>query len=199
VVARCKEIAYTAKDQGRSEAWTTDVNLYTVSSGGGTPSVITATNKGADQNPVYSPDGRFIAYASQARAGFESDRFRLMVYDRTGKSSRELLPAWDRNADVYMWAPDMSALYVQTTDAARDKLFRVAFERGTAGSSLLKATAPPRSSPTTTTPRSRCRRMARPSCGRATQRKIPRRSTPRQSRQRARSPRTPSRTRTARW
>ena len=52
------------------------------------------------------------------------------------------LPSWDRNADAYMWAPDMSALYVQTTDAGRDKLYRVAFERGTAGSSLLKPTAP---------------------------------------------------------
>ncbi len=137
-----REIAYTAKDQGRADAWTTDVNVYTIPSAGGTPVVITASNKGADQNPVYSPDGHFIAYASQARAGFESDRFRLMVYDRSGKTSRELLPSWDRNADAYFWAPDMSALYVQTTDAGRDKLFRVTFEQGTAGASLLKPEAP---------------------------------------------------------
>jgi dipeptidyl aminopeptidase/acylaminoacyl peptidase len=137
-----REIAYTAKDQGRNDATSTDVNLYTVAATGGTPVVITSSSKGADQNPVYSPDGRWIAYASQARAGFESDRWRLMIYERSGKASRELLPTWDRNADAYVWAPDMSAIYVQTTDAGRDKLYRFAFERGTAGSSLLKPTGP---------------------------------------------------------
>ncbi|MDB4878144.1 MAG: ptpA 2 [Gemmatimonadetes bacterium] len=136
------ELAYTAKDQGRNDATTTDLNLYTVSSAGRTPVVITAANKGGDQNPVYSPDGRFIAYASQARAGFESDRWRMMVYNRADRTSRELLPTWDRNADAYFWSPDMNALYVQAVDAGRTKLYRILFERGTAGASLLKATAP---------------------------------------------------------
>jgi dipeptidyl aminopeptidase/acylaminoacyl peptidase len=123
------ELAYTAKDQGRTDAWTTDVNVYTVSVNGGAPVVITAANKGADQNPVYSPDGRFIAYASQARAGFESDRWRLMLYDRSTKRARELFATWDRNADAYFFAPDMSAIFVQTTDAARDKLYRFMLTR----------------------------------------------------------------------
>jgi len=125
-----RELAYTAKDQGRADATSTDVNVYTISSSGGAPTVITAANKGADQNPVYSPDGRYIAYASQARAGFESDRFRLMVYNRAEKTSQELLPGWDRNADAYVWSPDMSGILVQTTDAGRDKLFRATFARG---------------------------------------------------------------------
>ena len=137
-----REMAYTAKDQGRSDAWSTDLNVYLVAVSGGAPTVITTANKGADQNPVYSPDGRFIAYASQRRAGFESDRWRLMLYDRSTKDVRELLPTWDRNADAYFFAPDMSAIYVSTTDASRDKLYRFTFERGTAGSSLLKPTAP---------------------------------------------------------
>ena len=137
-----KEIAYTAKDQGRNDATTTDLNVYTIPSTGGSAKVITATNKGGDQNPVYSPDGRWIAYASQARAGFESDRWRLMVYQRATGDARQLLPAWDRNADGYFWAPDMHAIYVATTDAGRDKLYRFPFEVGTAGSSLLKPMAP---------------------------------------------------------
>ena len=120
-----RELSYTAKDQGKSDAVTTDVNLYTVPAAGGAPTVITAANQGADQNPVYSPDGKFIAYASQARAKFESDRWRLMVYDRANKTSRELLPTWDRNADGYIWSPDMSSVLVATTDAFRDKLYRV--------------------------------------------------------------------------
>ena len=135
-----RELAYTAKDQGRNDAVSTDVNVYSVPASGGAPTILTATSRGADQNPVYSPDGKFIALASQARAGFESDRWRLMIYDRSAKTMRELLTDWDRNADAYIWAPDMSALYVQTTDAGRDKLYRVALERGTAA--LVKGTAP---------------------------------------------------------
>jgi dipeptidyl aminopeptidase/acylaminoacyl peptidase len=120
-----RELAYTAKDAGREEAWSTDVNVYTVPVSGGEPTVITAANRGADQNPVYSPDGRFIAYASQERAGFESDRWRLMFYDRSTKRARELLPTWDSNADVYGFAADNSALFITTVDRGRDKLFRV--------------------------------------------------------------------------
>lgn len=119
------EIAYTAKDAGREEAWSTDVNVYTVPVAGGAPTVITASSKGADQNPVYSPDGRFIAFASQARAGFEADRWRLMFYDRTSRSTRELVPAWDRNAESYFFAPDSRTLFVGTGDRGRDRLFRI--------------------------------------------------------------------------
>ncbi|NUO63145.1 MAG: S9 family peptidase [Gemmatimonadaceae bacterium] len=122
-----REITYSAKDQGRADAWTTDINLYTVTADASAPAqVITASNRGADQNPVYSPDGRYIAYQSQARGGFESDRQRLMLYDRAAKTSRELLPSWDRNADSYFFAPDSRAIYVATTDHSRDKLYRVA-------------------------------------------------------------------------
>ena len=135
-----REVAYTAKDQGRADAWSTDVNVYTVAADGGTPVVITAANKGADQNPVYSPDGRYLAYASQARGGFESDRFRLMLYDRTMKRSAELLPRWDRNADAYFWSPDSKTIFVQTTDAGRDKLYRAALTLSPTGT--MSATTP---------------------------------------------------------
>ena len=135
-----REIAYTAKDQGRAGATATDLNVYIVSTIAGAPVAITSTNKGADQNPVYSPDGRFIAYASQARPGFESDRWRLMIYSRTDKRSRELLTAWDRNADGYFWAPDMNAMFVETTDAGREKLYRVGLS--SASPTSLNATAP---------------------------------------------------------
>src|SRR2546423_4593193 len=137
-----QEMTYTAKDAGRADAWSTDVNLYVVPTSGGAPTVITAANLGADQNPVYTPNGRFIAYASQRRAGFESDRWRLMLYERATKTTRELLPSWDRNADAYFFAPDMSALYVNTTDAGREKLYRFALEQGTAGAGLVKPRGP---------------------------------------------------------
>jgi len=119
-----REIAYTAKDQGRAEAWTTDVNVSVVPVAGGTPTVITRSNTGADVNPVYSPDGKYIAYGSQRRGGVESDRMRLMLYDRARRTAVEALPTWDRNADGYAFAADGKAVYVATTDKGRDKLYR---------------------------------------------------------------------------
>nr|MDQ6872643.1 hypothetical protein [Gemmatimonadota bacterium] len=120
-----RELAYTAKDQGREDAWSTDLNLYVVPVTGGPATAITSANRGADQNPVYSPDGRTILYGSQARAGFESDRFRLMAYDRASRTSRELLPNWDRNADSYAFSPSGDVIYLNTVDASRNKLYRI--------------------------------------------------------------------------
>ena len=51
--------------------------------------------------------------------GFESDRQRLMAYDRAAKTSRELLPGWDRNADVYAFSPKGDAMAFGWTRSAR--------------------------------------------------------------------------------
>ncbi len=51
---------------------------------------ITAENKASDSTPLYSPDGKYIAYRAQQRPGYESDRFRLMLYDRKTGEKNEL-------------------------------------------------------------------------------------------------------------
>ena len=130
-----RELAYTAKDQGRADAWTTDVNLYTVPASGGAPTVITAANKGADQNPVYSPDGRFIALRVAGARRLRVGSVALDALQSRRQDDRaSCCPTWDRNADAYFWSPDMSAFYVQTTDAgARQAVSRRA-RRGAARS-----------------------------------------------------------------
>lgn len=121
-----RELAYTAKDQGRDDAWSTDINIYTVPATGGAATVITKENTGADVNPVYSPDGKLILYQSQERAGFEADIGRLMAYDRTARRSQRLSSSWDRNADSYAFSPSGDGIYIQTIDASRLKLYRLA-------------------------------------------------------------------------
>ncbi len=128
-----KNLAFTAKDQGGKNAWTTDLNVYTVHVTGATPRLMTGDNQGADQNPVISPDGRMMFFASQKRAGFEADKWRLMGAEFGGMSPRELLPAWDRNADGYVVAPDGKTLLVMAGDMGRDRYFRVTLDaKGTA-------------------------------------------------------------------
>ncbi|MGH7621995.1 MAG: prolyl oligopeptidase family serine peptidase, partial [Gemmatimonadaceae bacterium] len=142
-----RELTYTAKDAGREDAWSTDNNLFTVPASGGKPTVITGANKGADENPVYSPDGKIILYHSQARAGFESDRWRLMAYDRSSHQSRELLPQWDRNADGYAFTADGHSILLQTTDASREKFYRSTFANGNASAPQVLLSAHNNASP----------------------------------------------------
>jgi dipeptidyl aminopeptidase/acylaminoacyl peptidase len=120
-----RELTYTAKDQGRQNAWSTDLNLYTVPASGGTATIITKDQRGADSNPVYSPDGKLIIYNSLERPGFEADLARLMAYDRATHTSRRIAAGWDRNADSYLFSPSGDAIYIQTTDASREKLYRL--------------------------------------------------------------------------
>ncbi len=70
-----------------------------------------STAAGGDHSPSYSPDGKYIAWRSQARAGYESDRFRLMIYNRATKQIKEPLPNFDRWVDEFIWAPDSQTIY----------------------------------------------------------------------------------------
>lgn len=68
-------------------------------------------NVGYDQNPLFSPDGKYIAWSSMERDGYESDRARLCVYElRTGKKTY-VTEGFDSGVDAFLWAPDSKRLY----------------------------------------------------------------------------------------
>jgi dipeptidyl aminopeptidase/acylaminoacyl peptidase len=74
---------------------------------------ITADNPASDTSPLYSPDGRYIAYRAQQRPGYESDRFRLMLYDRKTGERENLTPDFfDMWVGSFAWAPDSSRIYL---------------------------------------------------------------------------------------
>jgi dipeptidyl aminopeptidase/acylaminoacyl peptidase len=87
-----------------------------------------STSMGSDDGPAYSPNGKYLAFRSQARAGYESDRFRLMLYDREQQETRELLPKFDRWVDEFVWGPSSRAVYIASGDAGRTLVFRYQFE-----------------------------------------------------------------------
>ena len=84
-----------------------------------------STALGGDHSPAYSPDGKYIAWRSQARAGYESDRFRLVVYDRATKEIREPLPKFDRWVDEFTWSPDSQWIYFAAGDVGESPVFCV--------------------------------------------------------------------------
>jgi dipeptidyl aminopeptidase/acylaminoacyl peptidase len=94
-----------------NEALTGNSDLFVVPVSGGTPKPIT-TNKSADHTPVYSPDGRYIAYSATLRPMQETDQDRLFVYDRATGQRRNLSEAIDRSIASFDWSPDSSSLYI---------------------------------------------------------------------------------------
>ena len=104
-----KEICYTAVPD-KVEALSTNGELFVVLVSGGEAKKIT-TNPGFDGNPVYSPDGNYIAYHAQLTPGYEADRWRVMRYDRHAEKSEDLTEKFDRSADGLAWSPDSKTIY----------------------------------------------------------------------------------------
>lgn len=123
-----KEIAYTRGPDQSIEAWSTNADLFVVPLAGGAPTCLTAGNKGADASPSWSPDGRFIAYRSQARDGYEADRVRLAVLERATLNLVYLAADVDRSVDEILWRPEGKAIYFLADDEGRSALFAVPVE-----------------------------------------------------------------------
>jgi len=104
-----QEICY-ASNHDKNPAASTNNDLWIVPVNVGTaasavqPKNITADNPASDSSPLYSPDGRYIAYRAQQRPGYESDRFRLMLYDRKTGEKRNLTENWDHWVGSFAWA-----------------------------------------------------------------------------------------------
>ncbi|HEV2617588.1 MAG TPA: S9 family peptidase, partial [Candidatus Acidoferrales bacterium] len=104
--------------------------LFTVSvSGDSQPKHIT-TNKGDDWGPAYSPDGKWIAYRSQMTAGYESDRWQLMLYNRASSTHADITKNFDRNIESYAWAPDSRTIYFQAEDQAEMPIYAITAATG---------------------------------------------------------------------
>jgi dipeptidyl aminopeptidase/acylaminoacyl peptidase len=104
-----KEICFTAVTD-KVEAISTNGDLFVVPTAGGEAKKIT-TNPGFDGNPVYSPDGRFIAYHAQLTPGYEADRWRVMLYDRQSGKSENLTEGFDRSANELGWSADSQTIF----------------------------------------------------------------------------------------
>jgi dipeptidyl aminopeptidase/acylaminoacyl peptidase len=114
-------ICFTAVTD-RVEATSTNGDLFEVDLKGGTPRRLT-TNPGFDGAPAYSPDGRTIAYRSQARAAYESDKWRLMRYDRSSGQHKSLTDAFDRSVEAPLWSAEGSSIYFNAEDRGEMPLF----------------------------------------------------------------------------
>lgn len=120
-----KELAFTATPLPvREEAWSTNHDIYSVNIATGEQKQIT-TNRAADGFPRYSPDGKYIAYRAQARAGFEADRWQLMLYDRAKGTMRSLTNSFDSNVGAMVWSKNSRMLYFDSEEKGNKPLWSV--------------------------------------------------------------------------
>jgi dipeptidyl aminopeptidase/acylaminoacyl peptidase len=114
-------------------AWDINNDLFLVSTDGGEWRRITE-NPANDNHPVYSPDGRYIAYRAMTRPNFEADRYRLKLYDRKNDESLDiggaLADELDRSVGSIAWAPDSKRLYVLCEDNGYNSIYRVEAKNG---------------------------------------------------------------------
>ena len=152
-----KELCFTAVTD-RPEATSTNGDLFTVAvpdlapgvtNPGGANSANTATpgaprrittNPGFDGHPVYSPDGRFIAYHAQLTPGYESDRWRLMLYERATQKITNLTENFDFSIQGIVWAADSRNLYFVAEDRAEQPIFEMAATQGSTPRQIAAAT-----------------------------------------------------------
>ncbi len=119
-----KEVCFVS-NHDPNEAETTNKDLWIVPAGGGNPVNITADNEAYDGDPAYSPDGRYIAYRTQKVPRYESDRFRLALYNRSTHERTILTEAFDNWVENFEWSPDSRSIVFTADVKGHVPLYRV--------------------------------------------------------------------------
>ncbi|HZA38268.1 MAG TPA: S9 family peptidase [Candidatus Baltobacteraceae bacterium] len=126
-----QEVAYTSNID-EVEATSTNNEIFIVPMAG--PAVAgkkISTSPGADTTPLYSPDGKYLAWRSQARAGFEADKWRLLVQDRQSGKTRDLNQKFHRSVGSFTWFSDVSngGLFFAAEDNGESPIYALFLDR----------------------------------------------------------------------
>jgi dipeptidyl aminopeptidase/acylaminoacyl peptidase len=131
-----QEVAFTSNID-EVEAISTNNEIFVVPIGGGTPKKL-STSPGSDSTPLYSPDGRYLAWRMQKRPGYEGDRFRLVVYDRKSGQIHNLTENLDRWVENMVWSPDSKSVYFTSEDKGEAPIYRVDVDQAIAAPATLQ-------------------------------------------------------------
>jgi len=120
-----KQVVFTTRDVGREEAWSTNFDLFAAPIDGSSAPKSLTDNPAWDTHPVFSPDGKTLAYLAMKRPGFEADRFRIVLRTWDGGKERILAKTWDRSPRDMLFSPDGKKLLVTATDVGQVSLFSI--------------------------------------------------------------------------
>lgn len=124
-----KEIAFV-RNEDPVVATSTNNDIFTVAAKGGQIKKLTP-NPANDNEPVYSPDGKYIAYHAMARAGFEADQYDLILYNRQTGERKNLTEGFDLDVDEILWAPKGNKIYFNSEKQGRVPVFSIDIKKGT--------------------------------------------------------------------
>ena len=118
-------VLFTLRHADTHEAKSTNLDIYRSALRAANPVNLTADNAGMDTTPAASPDGKYLAWTSMARATYEADRLVVKLMDLKSGKVIALTDAWDRSAGSLAWAADSKSLLVTAQDVLETPLFRV--------------------------------------------------------------------------
>ncbi|MEY3633641.1 MAG: hypothetical protein RLZZ61_51 [Pseudomonadota bacterium] len=118
-------VLFTLRDADAHEAKSTNLDIYRSALGKAKPVNLTADNAGMDTTPVASPDGKYLAWTSMARATYEADRLVVKLMDLKSGKVTALTDKWDHSVGSLAWAADSKSLLVTAQDVLETPLFRV--------------------------------------------------------------------------
>ncbi len=119
-----KTVVFAARIAGKTEAWSTNFDLYQVpADGSALPKNLTADNQAWDTKARFSPDGKTLAYLAMKRPTFEADRFQVMLMDVATGKKRALAADWDRSAMDFRWSSDGRQILAVADDIGQHRLF----------------------------------------------------------------------------
>jgi dipeptidyl aminopeptidase/acylaminoacyl peptidase len=127
-----KGIVFTAHNSGKKEPWSTNFDLFFAPlDASAAPRCLTADNKAWDTTPVFSPDGKTMAYLAMKRAGFEADRFYIMLRNWATGETRILAEQWDRSPSSIAWDARGKTIFANATNLGQKSLFAIDVKKGT--------------------------------------------------------------------
>ncbi len=110
-------------------ATSTNNDIFVMGPDGSAKQAVT-TSAGNDHSPLYSPDGRYLAYLAMATPGFESDRRQLMLYERASGRRLPVTPRWELSISDYSWFPDSRAVLAEVEERGGTSLYRIEVPAG---------------------------------------------------------------------
>ncbi len=124
-----KSLVYVSrKKTGMEYSLSTNSDLYLYTIADGTSRNLTEGMMGYDTNPAYSPDGKYLAWTSMERDGYESDKNRLFVLDIATGEKHYLTDNFDYIVNEFAWAPDAASLYFTAPYQGMVHIFNVALQ-----------------------------------------------------------------------
>lgn len=120
-----KTAVFTARVEGSKQAWSTNFDLYAVSTSGGPFTNLTKDNPAWDTHPMFSPDGKTLVWTAMQRPGFEADRFRIKSRAWPTGATKVLTESWDRSVADMSWNAGGTGLLVTAQNLGQRSLFSI--------------------------------------------------------------------------